>query len=91
MKDGKMVRHDEFTYEKSIKALSGRTVWAEVNRLNAKTKERLRRVAFDSFDGIFSSQETNFKKAHKWADEKIALLEKYESGGEEYYSFKDER
>lgn len=87
MKDGKMVRHDEFIYEKSVKASGSRSVSAQVSRLNAKTKECLRIVMSDSFDGIFNSQETNFKNAHKWADKKIELLSKYEEGGEEYFHF----
>jgi len=86
---GKMVRHDSFIYEKSVKAREhSNSVFVEINRLDKETKKCLRRITYKGFGGWFTSLEKNFINAHAWADDKIKILEKYEEGGEEYFSLK---
>jgi hypothetical protein len=86
--NGKMIRHENFIYEISIKKRDSGYVFAEVNRLNSETNECLSRVSYKDFSGVFDSTEQRFQKAHKWANNEIALLKKYEVGGEEYFSLK---
>ena len=63
-------------YKINIVSSATGTVYATIHRV--KDGNITNRAMYRHFDGLFSSLETNFKSANKWAKKTIAVLEKYE-------------